>query len=307
MITSVFNKSKAINLIVIFLITLFAYVFPKLKEEPMAFSMGTIASQCFSLFIVYVSILLINFMASKNSLTKNNSFEMLLFSLFLLTVRESVDQPNIVLSNFFILLSLRRIVSLRTQKEVKKKLFDAGLWIAVAALFFNWAFLFFILLLAAVILFTDANVKYWVIPFLGVLTVCAIGVVFSIALTDSYVDLFHVSFETNYDFKAFYSSKYMVPLLSLLFVWGWSSFFYFRKIKKMRKEYRAPFQMIYLACLTALLIVVQAPSKSGSIFLFLLAPLAIIVTAYLETMKEKWSQELFFTTLILFPFVFLML
>jgi putative effector of murein hydrolase LrgA (UPF0299 family) len=59
--------------------------------------------------------------------------------------------------------------------------------------------------------------------------------------------------------------------------------------------------------LIAFSIVVIAPVKSGSEFLFLFAPLAIIVTNYIETIQENWFKEVFLLVLIITPIALLML
>ncbi|GAL62272.1 hypothetical protein JCM19300_3023 [Algibacter lectus] len=44
----------------------------------------------------------------------------MLFSLFLFTLTQTTSNINILFSNFFVLLGLRRVISLRSQIEVNK-------------------------------------------------------------------------------------------------------------------------------------------------------------------------------------------
>jgi hypothetical protein len=46
---------------------------------------------------------------------------------------------------------------------------------------------------------------------------------------------------------------------------------------------------------------VLAPNKNGSEFLFIFAPLAIIITNYIESIKETWFAEVFVWLLIITP------
>lgn len=307
MITSIFNKSKSINFIVIFFIALLAFIVAKFNVVNEAITPRFIVKQTTLFFIICASILLLNFIVSKNSLTKKNNYEMLLFSLFLLTITQTTSHSNILISNFFILLGLRRIISLRSQKNINKKLFDASFWIAIGALFYFWAILFFGLILIAIILYADKNIRHWIIPFLGILTVFTIAVSVSIILYDSYFKLIDVSPEMSYDFSNYNSMKHLVALTVLLSFGIWSSIFYLKNIKNKKKASRASFKIIIVAAITAFFIVILGPVKNGSEFLFLFAPLAIIITNYIETIKEKWFKEVFLLVLVLMPFTLLLL
>lgn len=307
MITSIFNKSKSINFIVIFFIALLAFVVSKLNLTKEAITTGVIVKQALLLFVIFASILLLNFIVSKNSLTKKNNFEMLLFSLFLLTITQTTNHSNILISNFFVLLGLRRVMSLRSQKDVKKKLFDASFWIAIAALFYFLAILFFALILISLVLYLDNNLRHWIIPFIGVLTVFTFGVSISVVFFNNYFELFDTTFMMSFDFSNYNSVKYLTAIILLLSFGIWSSIFYLNNIKKKKKAQRASFKIIIFAALIGFLMVVQAPNKNGSEFLFLFAPLAIIIANYIETIQEKWFKEVFFGVLIVMPFLLLVL
>ena len=237
----------------------------------------------------------------------NDNYEILIFSLFLLLIASTTRNTDIIFSNFFVLLGLRRIMSLRSQKNVKKKLFDAAFLIAIASLFYFWTILFFALILITLILYTDNNLRHWMIPFLGVVTVFVISISTSIIIYDSFFGIFNISPEISYNFSNYNSVKYLVAITLLLSFGIWSSIFYLQNIKKKKKAFRASFKIIIVAAIIAFLIVLQAPEKSGSEFLFLFAPLAIIITNYIEIIKERWFKEVFLFLLIMVPFITLLL
>ena len=307
MITSIFKKSKPINFIIIFFITLLAFFIAKTKLINETYTLAFIVKQISLLFIVYASILLLNFIVSKNSLTKKNDYEILLFSLFLLLITQTTSHSNILISNFFVLVGLRRIMSLRSQKDTKKKLFDAGFWIAIASLFYFWSILFFALILISLILYTDNNFRHWIIPFLGIITVYFISVTVSFALHDDFFKLFNETPQVNYDFSNYNSVKYLVAITILLSFGIWSSIFYLQNIKKKKKALRASFKIVIIAALIGFLIVIISAQKTGSEFLFLFAPLAIIISNYIEVIEEKWFKEVFLSVLVIAPFVLLLL
>ena len=307
MITSIFSKSKPINFIIVFFITLLAFIITRVDIESGLLTTLFILKQSAVLFVVFMTILLLNFIVSKNSLTKENNYEILLYSLFLLFITQTTTNTDVIISNFFVLLGLRRIVSLRSQKDIKKKLFDSAIWIAVAALFYFWSILFFGLIIMSLILYTDNNARHWIIPFIGVATVFVISMAVSILFYDGFFNFFDFSLLVSYDFNHYDSTSYIVALTILLSFGIWSSLFYLNNIKKKKKGSRASFKIIIIAAITAFIIVLQAPQKNGSEFLFLFAPLAIIISNYIEIIQEKWFKEIFVLVLFTVPFLLLFL
>jgi len=307
MITSIFSKSKPINFLVVFFVTLLAFVLAnlKLKNEPIVFSFIIEKAVIFS--ICYLSILTLNFIVGKNSLTHKSNFEILLYCLFLLMIPQTLLNDRIIVSNFFIFLALRRILSLRSQINLKKKLFDASFWITIAALFYFWAILFFILIFFILILYTDNKIKNWIVPFAGLITVLLIITSYSVLVYDDFFEAFNISFNTSFDFSDYNSPKHITAITILLSFGTWSSIFYLKAIKNKLKKFRPVLKAIFAMLLIAFSIVIIAPLKTGSEFLFLFAPLAIIVTNYIEMIQEKWIKELFLIVLIITPFVLLML
>ncbi len=307
MITSIFKKSKTINFIIVVLVTILAFLTARIGTVNYPMSLAYIFKQVAIFSICIFTIVVFNFIISKNNLTKKNNYEILLFSLFLLTIVETTLNTNILLSNFFVLLGLRRIVSLKSQQNIKNKLFDAALWIAVASLFYFWASLFFIVIILSLFLYTDNNLRHWLIPFLGVGTVFVIAVSTSIVMYNDYFALFKGAPVVNYDFSDYNSARYLVAITMLLSFGIWSSIFYLQDIKKKKKTSRASFKIVIIAAIIAFVITLIAPVKRGSEFLFLFAPLAIIITNYIEVIQEKWFKEVFLWALVIIPFVLLSL
>ena len=307
MITSIFSKSKPINFLVVFFVTLLAFLLAniKLQNEPVVFSF--IIEKIIIFSICYLSILTLNFIVGKNSLTHKSNFEILLYCLFLLMIPQTLLNDRIIVSNFFILLALRRILSLRSQINLKKKLFDASFWIAIASLFYFWAILFFVLIFVVLMLYTDNKIRNWIVPFAGLTTVFLISTSYSVLFYDDFFEAFNISFKTSFDFSDYNSPKYIIAITILLSFGIWSSIFYLKAVKTKLKKYRPVLKAIFVMMLIAFTIVIIAPAKAGSEFLFLFPPLAVIVTNYIEMIQEKWFKELFLLVLIIAPFILLML
>src|SRR6478672_5309285 len=151
MITTIFKKSTPINyslVVILLLVFFFLYQFQHTKlpvnQTDTFQTVGIVLLLLASLFIA-------NFIAKKNALTKNSSYTILFFVLLLLLFPLVLKNANLVVANFFILLAMRRLVSLQTLKAPKEKIFDASLWIFVASLFHFWAILFVVLVYISIL------------------------------------------------------------------------------------------------------------------------------------------------------------
>ncbi|WP_136482643.1 DUF6427 family protein [Cognatitamlana onchidii] len=307
MLTSFFNKSKPTNFIIVLVITFLAFVIARTSYEYQELTVNVLIKQVVLLLILVASIFLLNFIASKNSLTHKSNFEVLLFSLFLLLIPQTTGSSSVIVSNLFVLVALRRIVSLRSQKQIKNKLFDAAFWIGIASLFYFWSIIFFVLIILSLALYADNNLRHWIIPFLGILAVFVTSVAYSIVWNDDFFSVFNLPPLVSYDYSGYNSVKYLVAITVLLSFGIWSSFFYLQNIKKQKKVLRASFKTVILGAILSFIVVVIVPNKNGSEFLFLLAPLSIVIANYLEIINEKWFKEVFLGLLILVPFVLLLL
>ncbi|HLT33265.1 MAG TPA: DUF6427 family protein [Aquaticitalea sp.] len=286
---------------------LLVFVASKIYALHEPFSFQLFAEQGFYFVIVLSSLFLLDFFASRNSLTKKNSYKLLMFGLFMAMLPETLLNSKVLLANFFILLALRRIISLRTQKEMKKKLFDAAFWISISTLLYSWAALFFFLILSAIFLYSIINFKNWLIPFTGVLTVIIIWVCAMILMNQDFSDYFAGFFVYSFDYTRLNSARIVVSATILLSYGIWASFYFIKHLKEKSKTLRPSFHLVVLSSVISLLIILISPNKNGSEFIFLFAPLSIIMANYLEVTKEKWFKEVLIWILVLIPAVFLIL
>ena len=307
MITSFFKQAKPIHFVLIGTFLLMVFIASKMYaiNEPLTFKL--VLKQVFYFGIVLSSLFLLDFFASRNSLTKKNSYKLLMFGLFMAMLPETLLNSNTLLANFFILLALRRIISLRTQKDTQKKLFDAAFWISIATLLYFWAILFFVLIFAGMILYSIVNVKNWIIPLTGVLAVIIIWVSWMLLTNNDFTDFFDQLFVYNFDFTGLNSARIIISTTILISYGTWGSFYFIKHLKDKSKNLRPSFMLIVISSIISLLIILISPYKDGSEFIFLFAPLAIIMTNYLEVTKEKWFQEVLVWVLVLIPAVFLIL
>ncbi len=307
MITRFFKTSKPIHIVIIAVFTLIVFSITSLGNINEGLSFGTVIKALSKYSIVLISILTLSFLVKKNKLTKNNNYDILIYGLLLAILPITMQVTNILLANFFILLALRRIISLRSNINVKKKLFDAAFWIAIATLFHFWVILFFVLIIAALLLYSIAHFKNWIIPFIGVIVVMLITTSYFVIVYGSFEELFNyletisIDFSIN-NFKTLTFGIWVVGALGI-----WALIFYSINLRQKQKAYRPMYILILIAFLIGLAVIFISPNKDGSEFLFTFPVLAIIMANYLESVKKPWLAELYVWFLIFTPITLLML
>lgn len=205
MIIPIFNKSNPANLVLASLIVLFSFLLVQFQiTEKLTTSVFLYKTT--QLFVVVLTVLLIEFIVRKNKITAQNSFATLFFSLFFFFFWGSNDDFELVFSNFFVLLAIRKVISLKSQDNITKKIFDAGLCVCIATLFHFWAILFFVVLYMGIIIYAQNNYKHWLVPFVSVFIVLILLNAYELFLNDSFFSFSNSLMELEYSsFDSFYN------------------------------------------------------------------------------------------------------
>lgn len=267
-----------------------------------------IALKQLGLFLIcLLSVFVFDFLVSRNNLAKKNSYNIVLYVLFFAILPPTILNSQIVVANFFVLLALRRLISLRSHKDIKKKLFDASFWISIATLFYFWSSVFFILVFAALLIYVITDLKNYLIPIISLATVAVILTSYLI-LNAIDIESYAVGlFDFSLDFSALNSKPIIIGSTILLSFGLWALFYYIKNIRSQMKSYRPSFKLIIITAILGLVIIAVGPSKDGREFIFLFAPLSIIMTNYLEVISENWFKETLLWIIILAPIGILML
>lgn len=297
MITSIFSKSKPVNfVIVIVTIVILYFVF---NFNTFEFTLSSLVNQLSILSMAIFSVFLLDFIISKNELTAKHSYGIMILGLVYALFPETLQNSNALAANLLVLFALRRLLSLHTKREIKNKLFDAAFWISLAALFYTWAILFFLVILLALLYYWQNEIKNIIVSALGIVSVFILLLVYNILINGNYIGNNNFILEISFDFSYYNSLPKIIALTVMATLYIWSSIFYIKRKIISNKKLTPIRVLIILASLIAVSIGVIAPNKNGSEFIFLLVPFAIITASYLETLSEHLFKELFVSVLII--------
>ncbi|MGA8853329.1 MAG: DUF6427 family protein [Christiangramia sp.] len=254
------------------------------------------------LLLLVLSLLVLNFIAKKNELTKRSAYKTLLFAIFSISFISLLKNESVIISNLCILFGLRRIISLRSHKFVQKKIFDATFWISIATLYNFWSGLFFLIIFFAILNFAS-SFKNWLVPIVAFTAVASLTICFHLLAYDhfyTFYDWFQVS---NFNFEKYGDLKLLVPLSIILGLLIWTLFQYFSAIQKASITRRPVLSMVLFSLVVTISVAILAPTKNGSELIFFFVPLSIIASNYFDSKKDKILKEVILITLLLMPFM----
>nr|WP_229732512.1 DUF6427 family protein [Muriicola marianensis] len=170
MISGIFGKTKPINYVILLglLSLLYTIVFFYLDES--SSDPSNWVKQLFFLFLLLFSVLVIDFVVNRNQISSTNAYVALFFVVLVFFFPSSVKDTDAIGCNFFLVLACRRLISLRSLRNIKLKILDATLWVLAASLFFGWAILFLLLVFIAIYIYEPKNIKNWFVPIAGIVT-----------------------------------------------------------------------------------------------------------------------------------------
>jgi hypothetical protein len=308
MIATFFTKSNPIHYVFAF-IYLFGLFLAHLNYNVFSFLIGA-----FSLFLLLTSVLLANFIISKNDLNKKNNYSLVAICFFIgLFMEQIFFFDDILIANVFLLLAIRKIYSIRNPININKKVFDTSFWILISSVFYIPTLYFFIVLIIALILYSHFNLKNLVVVILAIISATTflylleiinsgylnpvdfINLLFIDFPTLDYISSFYENVSTiNWPVKIIVFFSFLIPLI-FIFIWN-------RVIKT--NERRRTTTLILLTTILALIIYISNLNSMSFIFLFF--PLIIIFTSCVEQARRELVKNLVLSIGLLAPYVLIL-
>lgn len=302
MISSLFGKTKPINYIILLVFLFGFYWMVHLYLFQKRYSPDQLLEQLFILGCLMFTIFLVDFIVKRNKLSRMNSLALMYYMLLIVVFPEVLIDSNGIFCSFFLLLSVRRIISLRSLKNIKLKLFDATLWIMVASLFYEWALLYLILVFIALYFYDARNIRNWLVPFVAAITFALIAIAIQVLRNDPY------SLFEHYDFNHDFSSVFF-------FDWGNSSilgfyvvfvilcgFLAYLKLGTIGVGKLVTMRLVLLLFIIGLVINLLNSTAENHPILITFFPAMVFITAYVETIKKDRFKEIVLLITMIVPF-----
>ncbi|WP_264566084.1 DUF6427 family protein [Flavobacterium sp. N3904] len=292
MITSVFKKSTPLNFSLVFILILVFYFLYQIQDLAWTNTAISIFQTVGMLCVLLGSVFLTSFIAKRNGLSRDSTYTAFFYFLFLLFFPSLLDNPNLILSNFFVLLAIRRLISLQTLKGAKEKIFDASLWIFIAALFQFWSILYILLVFISVIFHVSRDYRNWIIPFVALFAVSILFVAASLIFNIDSVAFLNENSKIDFDIDYFTNNYQNVAFSIYLTVALFFVISMFSTLSNRPLLLHASYKNIIVSFFIGIVVFVLSANKSNELLVFTFAPLAIMATSHIEIAQPKLKEEI---------------
>ncbi|HKJ06858.1 MAG TPA: DUF6427 family protein [Flavobacteriaceae bacterium] len=302
MLANFFKKSKPVNTFALVILLYVYYLLSTFLLNTQSLSFVLILKHLGFFIWLVIALLIIEFIIKKNKLTAQNSYGILIAIFVLGMFSKAMFTSEVVFANLALLLSFRKIYSLKSDLSIKQKLFDAGFWIGVATLFFAWSWLFIALIYVAIFSFKKLDFRNAIIPLIGFIIPLFLTFTYFIIVNDTTSFYNIIELNLSLDFTSYNSLNLLVPITFIIGIVLWSVFGLLPKINnagkgKIKVWYVALFQLLF-----ATILVIISPIKNGAEIFFIIFPIAIFVANFIQLSKSE-----VFKNMILYLFLIISL
>lgn len=303
MISSIFGKTKPVNFIILLGFIFFFYPivhFFLLKRD---FTELDILKETSVLAVLLFSIFVIDFIVKRNKLTGSTSYAILFYTLLLIFFPDSLGDSNAIFCTFFLLLATRRILSIKSLKDIKLKIFDASLWILVASLFYEWSILFLILVMSAIYIYDPKNIRNWLVLIsatvcFGIILIGFLSIFDNMHFIGSHYK-FHVNLNEIYPIQIASSVKITLYVMTSVILIFWS----FLKLGKAGMGRIIMIRLVVLSFVLGLIVNLFVISYNSYALMITFFPFVILISNYVEQIKKEKFREILLIVCIIVPVI----
>lgn len=299
MLASVFNKSRPVNYILIGAVLVLSYFLYLFKDTAWTEDILQIVQRSGLLLLLAGALFLTNFITRRNNLSKANTYAMFLFLMFLVMFPTTLKNINIIIANFFLLLALRRLISLQSLITPKEKIFDASFWIFAAALFHFWCIIYIVLVFISIVFHVSRDYRNWLIPFIAFFSLGILYIMVGLMMGEGFFKTFFDSASISFDFTYFENIYQNVALAIYSSVAVLFAFPYMVSIPNKPLNLQSSHKKIIYSFLIGVGIYALSAHKNNSILAFTFAPMAIMGANYFESQENNWFKEIMMGLIVL--------
>ena len=262
-------------------------------------NIDNLVAEIYSLSLLVAIFFISLFIISKNSILKNNQYILLSLIIFCGVYFKMPSEINITASYLFLLLSVRKIYSLKSKKNQNKKLFDIGFWYLISIILNPVNLLFIITILTGIFIFykiTPVVVLKIVAGMLGatLMALFYFDLTENISLTQDYfidiIDRIWIAYSANDTFLNQNLDHWLFASISLLIFLYYSFSFFGNNLGERIKN-------LFLLTFFINSFLLSFIISEYSIFLFF--PFLVTLVKIISELKDN----LFFETVVLIAII----
>lgn len=303
MISRFFEGTKPITYLVLLIFLLGFFVF-KFYVQWFTDQIGyEVSTNILAFVFLALQIYFVNEIARKANLTEMSSFPMLFFILLITAFSEVLFDVRLIISNFFVVLSIQDLLTINTSKRSNLNFFSSTLWLCVASLFFPPVVFLFLPVVFAVIFYGASDIRNWLMPLAAILCFLLIGYATALLIdaTSFFAEHYKIvlpenlfsefNFE-NYTRLTFYS---IANIVLLVIVFG--------RLQDIGKGRVLEIRMLFLFFIVGILLTLISlgPKVGLRAILFTFCPVSIFITNYFQIFRRKRLREYVLLFIIVAP------
>ena len=306
MISSIFGKTKPVNYVILLSFLFLLYWFVHLILVEQAYSLPELVYHGFVLSILMFSIYVVNFIVKRNQVTAAHSYTILFYTILIATFYRVVLDDNVIFCSFFVLLATRRVLSLRSLKDIKQKIFDASLWILVSSLFYDWAVLFLLMVFLAIYSYEPKNIRNWLVPLVafGAFSLVGLSIVYLLDRTEFITSHYRFEVDPRFNFFAYWinNTKFIIYMVAIVI----SGILASVNLGKLGQGKLITMRLLAFSLLIGLLITIVNTEDNVYPILLTFFPGAVLLSQYIEVLKREKLRDALLVIAITTPVLILL-
>lgn len=295
LVFKLFAKSKPLPFILLVLYLSFLFWWKTWEVYP-----GIYLYSFIKYFLLLAIFMGVNFIVKRNKITKKNTYTVFVFTMLWTGLPESFLQGSHLIAAFFVVLALRRILSLKTQLDAKKKIFDASLWIFIASLSMPSTILLLLFIWVAVLQYTIYDLKNLLIPILAWLCGALFFTAFQLWKTDEWVLFYEIYPALQWNDFPWIWKNYTGKVLFLLFYILMGLWVTNLHIRKASLALKTSLQLVILSFIVLTLGWMFSHQSSWIGYGLACIPLSILVAKGFELKFKLILKEILLIGLLIF-------
>jgi hypothetical protein len=238
-------------------------------------------------------------MVKRNKIHNPNTYAVSSFVFLGIAFPELLRSSEFAMGYLFLLLSIRRILSLKTNKNIKQKIFDSGFLLMISILFEPFHLFFLIFIYFGVIMYASQNYRHFIIPLFGIIVAFVLYTSFILIVENSFVN-YSIYLPRFSGIDNFFSNfKYGVLLSLILFflIWVFIQLPVIYSRAKLHESETISLVLVFMF-VSAVVLLLNDTQLSVDI-IYLIFPLSILIGNYFQLKSTKrWIKEVLYALML---------